>query len=186
MTRVQPVMVAIAFAVLVQGQTTSAQASKAVSAALQAAERRTPAPDFNLKDATGKTVRLSNYRGHVVLLDFWATTCGGCVEEIPAFVDVAKHYAGRGLTTIGIAEDIAYANLKTADEAWGRVRPFVREHNVGYLILMGDSRVTADYDIKALPLTYLVDAKGRVAASYGGVVDRANLEANIRTLLAER
>jgi len=137
------------------------------------------------KSATGKIARLSEYRGRVVLLDFWATTCGGCIQEMPMFIEVANAYERRGLTTIGVSEDIAYAGLKNADEAWDRVRPFVRDHQVPYPVVMGDSRVTAAYDIKALPLTYLVDAKGRVAATYSGVVERANLEANIKALLAE-
>ena len=138
-----------------------------------------------MKDTTGKVVRLSEYRGRVVLLDFWATTCAGCIQEIPMLIEVAKAYESRGLATIGVSEDIAYADLKNADEAWDRVRPFVRDRQVPYLVVMGDSRVTADYDIKALPLTYLVDSKGRVAATYSGVVARGNLEANIKALLAE-
>ena len=100
-------------------------------------------------------------------------------------IEVANAYESRGLATIGVSEDIAYADLKNADEAWDRVRPFVRARQVPYTVLMGDSRVTADYGIKALPLTYLVDAKGRVAATYSGVVERGNLEANIKALLAE-
>ena len=162
-----------------------AQATPSVQADLKAPSARTLAPDFALKDTTGKVVRLSEYRGRVVLLDFWATTCAGCIQEIPMFIEVAKTYEDRGLATIGVSEDIAYADLKNADEAWDRVRPFVRDRQVPYTVLMGDSRVTADYAIKALPLTYLVDAKGRVAATYSGVVARGNLEANIRALLAE-
>jgi cytochrome c biogenesis protein CcmG/thiol:disulfide interchange protein DsbE len=162
-----------------------AQESKRVQTVLTAPSDRTLAPDFSLKDTTGKVVRLSEYRGRVVLLDFWATTCAGCIQEIPMFVEVSKVYEGRGLATIGVSEDIAYADLKSADEAWDRVRPFVRDRKVNYTVLMGDSRVTADYAIKALPLTYLIDGKGRVAATYLGVVARGNLEANIKSLLAE-
>ena len=94
-------------------------------------------------------------------------------REIPIFIEVAKAYEGRGLATIGVSEDIADADLKDADEAWDRVRPFVRDHQVPF------------YGITALPLTGLVDAKGRVAATYSGVVARGNLEANIKALLAE-
>jgi len=64
------------------------------------------------KSATGKIARLSEYRGRVVLLDFWATTCGGCIQEIPMFIEVAKAYERRGLTTIGVSEDIAFAGPK--------------------------------------------------------------------------
>jgi len=101
------------------------------------------------------------------------------------FIEVASAYKPRGLQAIGVSEDIVYENLKNADEAWRRVTPFVREWKVPYPIVMGDSRVTADYDIKALPLTYLIDRKGRIAATYPGVVERTSLETNIKALLAE-
>ena len=95
-------------------------------------------------------------------------------------------FASKGLATVGVSEDIAYENLKGADEAWTLVKPFVRDHKIRYRVLMGDPEVTASYDIRALPLTYLIDRRGRVAAVYVGKVDRADLEANIRTLLSER
>lgn len=161
------------------------QAIKGVRADLTSAADRTRAPNFALNDTTGRSVRLSDYLGHVVLLDFWATTCGGCVEEMPMFIDVATSYERRGLATVGVSEDIPYASLASAEEAWARVRPFVRDHAVPYPIVMGDNRVTADYHITALPLTYLIDTKGRVAATYRGVVERARLEANLKTLLVE-
>jgi peroxiredoxin len=171
---------------LIMSSTSSvAQEAKSVRADLKAPASRTPAPGFALQDAPGKILRLSEYRGRVVLLDFWATSCGGCVQEIPMFIEVTKAYKRRGLEAIGVSEDIAYADLKDADEAWRRVTPFVRERKIPYPIVMGDSRVTADYDIKALPLTYLIDKKGRVAATYLGVVERANLESNIKALVAE-
>jgi peroxiredoxin len=162
-----------------------AQGTKTVRVAIQAEQQRTLAPEFSLKDATGKAVRLSAYRGHVVLLDFWATACGGCVEEIPAFIEIADAYSGRGLATVGVSEDIVYEDLKGPEEAWGRVKPFVRDHKMRYTVLMGDEQVTAVYGIKAFPVTYLLDTRGRIAATYVGVVDRANLEANINLLLSE-
>jgi len=162
-----------------------ARAANTVRASVLPEQQRKLAPDFSLKDATSKTVRLSSYRGRVALLDFWATACGGCVEEIPAFVEIAQAYTRKGVAAVGVSEDIAYEDLKGPDEAWGRVKPFVRDHKMQYAVLMGDSQVTAAYDIKALPLTYLLDRRGRIAATYVGVVDRANVEANIALLLRE-
>ena len=162
-----------------------AQQTKTVRVRVQPEQQRMLAPEFSLKDATGKTVRLSAYRGQVVLLDFWATACGGCVEEIPAFVEIARAYSGRGLATVGVSEDIVYEDLKGPEEAWSRVKPFVRDHKMRYAVLMGDDQVTAVYGIQALPVTYLLDTRGRIAATYVGVVDRANLEANINVLLGE-
>jgi hypothetical protein len=80
-----------------------------------------------------------------------------------------------------------YENLKGPDEAWQKVTPFVRKNNVPYTIVMGDAGVTAAYDITALPLTLLIDAKGRIAAEYStGIVDPENVTSNIEALLSER
>ena len=78
---------------------------------------------------------------------------------------------------MGVSEDIAYENLKGADEAWTLVKPFVRDHKIRYAVLMGDREVTTSYEITALPLTYLIDRRGRIAAVYVGMVDPST-EAN--------
>jgi peroxiredoxin len=156
-----------------------------VRAAIQPVQDRRPAQDFLLQDAAGKNVRLSDYRGKVVLLDFWATACGGCVREMPWFMDVARAYEKKGVAVLGVSVDILYESLKDSDEAWGRVKPFIQTHKVNYRILMGDDQVTGRYNITALPLTYLIDTRGRIAATYRGVVDKANVEANIQTVLKE-
>jgi len=184
-TRHSSLLAAWAAVSLLAATPLDAQQTKTVRVGVQPEQQRMLAPEFSLKDATGKTVRLSAYRGQVVLLDFWATACGGCVEEIPAFVEIAQAYSGRGLATGGVSEDIVYEDLKGPEEAWTRVKPFVRDHKMRYAVLMGDDQVTAVYGIKALPLTYLLDTRGRIAATYLGVVDRANLEANINLLLDE-
>lgn len=163
----------------------SAQTAKAVTAELIVSTDRQPAPGFALFDAAGKTVRLTDYRGSVVLLDFWATTCGGCVEEIPMFIEVSKTFEAAGLVAVGVAEDIPYAELSGPTEAWARVKPFVRDHHMNYPVVMGDADVLSAYEIQSLPLTFLVDRRGRIAARYQGVVDRENLIANIKRLLAE-
>ena len=157
----------------------------AIRAAIQPVQDRKPAPAFGLEDAAGKKVRLSDYRGKVLLLDFWATECGGCIREMPGLMDLAQAYKKRGLATVGVSVDILYENLKSSEEAWSRVRPFVQAHKVNYPILMGDDQATKGYDIQALPLTYLIDRRGRIAAIYGGIIDKDNLEANIQTLLKE-
>ena len=133
----------------------------------------------------GKTVRLSDFRGKVVLLNFWATECGGCVMEIPYFVAMQTELRGDGFTGVGISMDRSYETLKSAAEAWGRVRPFVAQHKMDYPILMGESPLLASYDLNALPVTYLIDKSGRTAAEYMGVVSQVDVEANVKTLLAE-
>ncbi|MCZ2111948.1 MAG: TlpA family protein disulfide reductase [Dehalococcoidia bacterium] len=172
-------------AVLVVGPHVLTGQGKTVSATLATSGSRTAAPEIVLKDSSNRMVRLSDYRGHVVLLDFWATKCGGCVEEIPSFIEIASAYETRGLRTLGVSEDIIYENLTSAADAWGQVRPFVRDHKVTYPVVVDDQQVHRKYDITALPLTYLIDRHGRIAATYAGIVDRANLEGNIERLLEE-
>ena len=150
----------------------------------QSARKR--APDFVLLDASGKSVPLSSFKGKPLLLDLWATKCGGCIKEIPSFIEVHHAYAKKGLAVVGISMDILYEDLKGPAEAWNLVNPFVETNKVDYPILMGDDGITKRYSVNALPVTYLIDRYGRIAATYAGVVDRANIEANIKTLLAER
>ena len=120
-TRHSSLLAAWAAVSLLAATRLDAQQTKTVRVGVQPEQQRMLAPEFSLKDATGKTVRLSAYRGQVVLLDFWATACGGCVEEIPAFVEIAQAYSGRGLATVGVSEDIVYEDLKGPEEAWSRV-----------------------------------------------------------------
>lgn len=157
-----------------------------VSVPLQPVESRKVAPEFRLLDASGKSVSLSDYRGKVVLLDFWATACGGCKLEIPWFMEIAAANKKTGLDVVGVSEDILYEDLKGPQEAWAKVTPWVESHKVNYTILMGDDTVEKGYKITALPATYLVDRNGRIAAAYVGLVNRDNLQANLTKLLAER
>jgi peroxiredoxin len=175
----------VAAVLMLVPELTGAQ-TKTVRATLLPIAARTLAADFGLDDASGKTLRLSDLRGRVVLLDFWATKCGGCVEEMPIFIELAASHRQRGLRVLGVSEDIIYEDLAGAEPAWGQVRRFVRDHKVGYPVVVDDREVHRRYNITALPVTYLLDAKRRIAAVYTGVVNRANLEANINTLLLER
>lgn len=157
-----------------------------IRVALEQPSARKPAQEFVLVDASGKSVTLSSFKGKPLLLDLWATKCGGCVKEIPAFIEIHRTYANRGLAVVGISMDILYEDLKGPAEAWSLVNPFVEAHKVDYPILMGDDGITKRYSVNALPVTYLIDRHGLIAATYVGIVDRANIEANIRALLAER
>src|SRR5689334_14606787 len=100
-------------------------------ALLQAADIRAPlepeaarkqAPAFALADAKGKSVALSSFRGKPVLLNLWATKCGGCVKEIPYFIDIHRTYGTKGLAVVGVSMDILYEDLKGPAEAWSLVK----------------------------------------------------------------
>jgi peroxiredoxin len=157
-----------------------------IRAALKTPGDRTAGPAFGLRDASGRTVRLADYRGKVLLLNFWATECGGCRLEIPWLAEIGQIYKNKRVAVVGISMDISYEDLKGAAEAWTIVNPFVQAHQIRYPILMGDTDVMKRYDIQALPVTYLIDRSGRIAATYIGLVDKQNVEANINTLLTER
>jgi len=89
-----------------------------VSAAITPRAARKAAPGFTLQDSNGASIRLTDYKGRVVLLDFWATTCGGCKVEIPWFIEFANRFKDSGLAVIGVALDEA---------GWKVVKPFVKE-----------------------------------------------------------
>lgn len=153
---------------------------------IQPASRK-PAPAFELMTEDGKKMRISDLRGKVVLLNFWATDCGGCVLEIPSFIELEKAYRDKGFTAVGIAMDISYEGLKNASEAWGRVRPFMAKKGINYPIAMGDDTISKAYALNAYPATYLIDKSGKIAVAYVGVVvDKDNVETNIKGLLSER
>jgi peroxiredoxin len=145
-------------------------------APLQSASERKAAPDLLLRDASGKTASLTDYRGKIVLLDFWATWCTGCKEEIPWFSEFQSRYGAKGFAVVGVSMD---------EGGWNVVKPFLAENNVPYRMLLGDKPTAQRFGITNLPDTYLIDRTGRVAASYKGVlVKREDVEGRIKTLLS--
>jgi peroxiredoxin len=145
---------------------------------LQSAPDRKAAPDFKLTDASGKTVQLSDYRGKVVLLDFWATWCTGCKEEIPWFSEFQSKYGAKGFAVVGVSMD---------DGGWKILHPFLAENQVPYRMLLGDQPTADRYEIKNLPDTFLIDRQGKIAAAYRAVLaDRSDIEGHIEALLSSR
>lgn len=134
------------------------------------------APDFNLKDAEGKDVRLAALKGGVVVVNFWATWCHGCQTEIPSFIEFEKKYGNRGLTIIGISMD---------DDGWKSVRPWIKEKGVNYPIVIGNKDLSQQYGLMGMPLSVLVDREGRIANSHSGVVDTTAFEQQVQELLNE-
>jgi len=149
--------------------------ARTVRAAVKPDKDRPPAPDFTLKDATGKSVRLSDYRGQVVLLDFWATWCEPCALEIPWFMDLQRREKDHGLTVLGISMD---------DDGWDAVRPFVAKLGMNYRVVMGNDETAQLYGgVDALPTTFLIDRQGRIAAVHVGLADRRDFVDGVEQLL---
>jgi cytochrome c biogenesis protein CcmG/thiol:disulfide interchange protein DsbE len=150
---------------------------KAAQAILAAREIRVAkgAPDFSLRNASGKRVSLSDYKGQVVVLNFWATWCGPCKEEIPWFVEFQKEWQFRGFTVLGVSMD---------EDGWKAINPYVAEKKINYPIVLADEEVNEKYGgIEALPTTFIIGRDGRVAFVHSGLIERAEYEKEIEGLL---
>lgn len=120
-----------------------------------------PAPEFALKDANGRTVHLSDYRGKVVLLDFWATWCGPCKIEIPWFIDFEREFKDQGFAVLGVSMD---------EDGWRVIKPYVQSMKMNYRVLLGDDAVSTAYGgLDSLPTTLLIDRQGKIASVHVGV-----------------
>jgi cytochrome c biogenesis protein CcmG/thiol:disulfide interchange protein DsbE len=148
-----------------------------LSARVGSAKDRKSAPDFALTDATGSSVRLSSYKGKVVLLNFWATWCGPCKIEIPWFVDFEKTYNGRGFAVLGVSLD---------DDGWAAVRPYIEQKKVNYRVVVDDGATAKKFGgVEALPTTLLIDRDGKIAAEHVGLTSKSTYEDQIEQLLGK-
>ena len=134
------------------------------------------APDFTLQSLDGKTVRLSDFRGKPVVLNFWATWCGPCKIEMPWFVDLQKQYGPAGLQFLGVAMDDA----STKD-----IAEFAESMKVNYPILIGKESVGDAYGgVQFLPETFYIDRNGKVVDKAFGLKGRGEIEDAIKKILA--
>ena len=133
-----------------------------------------PAPDFSITDLDGQAVALRSYRGKVVLLNFWATWCEPCRKEIPRFLEFQKQYGPQGFQVLGVSLD---DNDKP-------VRRFRDEFKITYPVVMGNAKLAESYGgVLGLPISFLIDQDGRIAAKHVGAVDLAVIDNEIRQLL---
>ena len=138
------------------------------------AERK-KAPDFELQDRTGKVVRLTDYAGKVVLIDFWATWCVPCKSSIPWMNELFNKYRDAGFVVLGISMD---------EQGWDVVKPFAAKLAIQYPVVLGTKRVGYLYgDVNDLPVAFFVDRKQRVAAIHLGAGNRKDFEKAVKALL---
>jgi thiol-disulfide isomerase/thioredoxin len=163
----------VAAAVLVAG---SLLAPALVSGEVVKPRYRKVAPGFTLSDAKRAPVTLSDFKGKVVLLDFWATWCAASKVEMPWFAEFESRYKNSGLAIIGVSMD---------DEGWAIVSPYVEGRAISYPIVLGDHDIADRFGLASLPVTLLIDRNGKVAAKHFGLVDKADVENEIRKLLKE-
>ena len=169
-----------AFAVYQLSQTKGIMPDSAMAAPMPGIETEQqapkPAPDFELKDVDGNVHHLSDYKGKVVMLNFWATWCPPCRKEIPEYIELQKEYGPQGVQFLGIALD---------DEGLAKVKPWLTKNPVSYPILLPDQKVTAAYgDLSSIPVTFVIDKTGIIRASFVGLRQKPVVEDMIKSALA--
>ena len=134
------------------------------------------APDFELPSLDGRKVKLSDYRGKAVLLNFWATWCPPCKIEMPWFVELQKQYGKDGLVVIGVAMD---------DSEPQKISEFAHEMGLNYPVLLGTDQVSDDYgNVQYLPTTFYIDRDGKIINKAAGLFDRQQIEDDVKKALA--
>ena len=133
------------------------------------------APDFTLDSLDGKAMRLSDFRGKTVLLNFWATWCGPCKIEMPWFVEMQNQYAAQGFQIIGVAMD---------DASKEDIAKFAKDMGVNYPILIGKESVGDEYGgVPALPESFLIGRDGKIVDKILGLRGKAEIEDSIKKAL---
>ena len=132
--------------------------------------------DFTLKDMNGKDVKLSAYKGKVILLDFWATWCGPCKLEIPWFVEFQTKYGTKGLQALGVS----------VDDTVDKLKPYVAQLKMNYPVLQGlghDDVQDAYGPLWGIPVTVVISRDGRICTKHTGISSKDSFEREIKSLL---
>ena len=136
-----------------------------------------PAPGWQLKDLNGKSVRSTDFKGKVVVLDFWATWCPPCRAEISDLVALQKKYAAQGLTVVGVSVDQIRADS---------VKVFAEKNSINYSIVLTDKTIEDAFGgIDALPTTFIIDRSGHIVKQHLGFTAPAEFEKEVISLLAQ-
>jgi len=153
----------------------SAQPGQTGEVPLSANELKT-LPQINLQDFTGKSVSTDRFKGKILVVDFWATWCVPCIEEVPKFNQLQQKYEAQGVQVIGVT--LASGDAK-------EVKPFVAKNKMKYAIYIGDDDQVYDLNVVAFPTTYVVTRDMKVFRRYIGTSPgkAAGIEADIQKLL---
>ena len=157
------------------GKWVDRQRHRNAAASLVGDVRGVSAPDFELDSLDGKKVKLSDFRGKAVILNFWATWCAPCKVEMPWFVDLQNQYGRDGLEVLGVAMD---------DSEPAKISQFTSEIGVNYPVLLGTDKVSEQYgNVEYLPTTFYINRQGKIVGKVAGLLDRAQVEDDARRAL---
>ena len=151
-------------------------AAAACLPAVAAEEKSLPAaPAWQLLDLDGKTIKDADFKGKIVVLNFWATWCVPCREEIPSLIALHQQYGDDGVIIVGASVDRGGVDL---------VKRFVERFKINYPIVIADEKMMRDFgNVEAVPTTFLIDRNGRVAGKHVGFAEKETLEREIKSLL---
>ncbi|HET9166827.1 MAG TPA: TlpA disulfide reductase family protein, partial [Candidatus Angelobacter sp.] len=132
------------------------------------------APDLSVIDLNGDALRTSNYKGKVVLINFWAAWCGPCAEEVPQFIALQKKYQDQGFQVVGVSvEDDPAVLLR-----------FYRKYQMNYPVVPGDLKIADAFGgVLGLPTTFLIGRDSRIHGKHNGATDFSVIEREVVTLL---
>lgn len=136
------------------------------------------APDFALKDLNGRVYRLTDFKGRVVLLNFFATWCGPCRQEIPHLLKLRQKFGDQGVEIIGVSLDHEVDRV---------LRPFIQRYEITYPVLLGTREVVLDYGgIQGIPTTFVIDHNGTISDYFAGMPPSYLMEESVINLLKQR
>ena len=138
-----------------------------------------PTPNFKVTSTAGQTISQENYRGHVLIVDFFATWCHPCRQTIPHLLEMNRKYGKQGLQILGLSVD---------EDGERVVKTFADEFRINYPVALAGDAATADFGVRSVPVMYLIDKKGKVVEIYRGYTAEIarSMEQMIKRLLAEK
>jgi peroxiredoxin len=138
-----------------------------------------PAPNFKVITTSGQPVSLENYRGYVLIVDFFATWCRPCRESIPHLIEMNRKYGKQGLQVLGLSAD---------EDGERLVKAFADEHRITYPIALAGESTLVDFGVRSVPVMFIIDKKGKVAEVFRGFTSEVgrSTEQLIKKLLAEK
>ena len=165
-------------AILIGGSLSAPAAGQSSAGPQQApTERQRLAPDFTLKKMNGEPFQLSEHRGEIIVLNFWATWCPPCKQEIPGFIALQKEFREQGVTFVGVSLD---------KDGFSSVRPYAEKMEINYPLVVDDGTVAAKYGgVRVLPSTVLIGPEGKIRHRKVGFFPEQQLRLQLKTLLGQ-